>query len=41
MDFFAQLSLIEDSRSSVNRQHDLVDIIFLVMAAIVSGCEGW
>lgn len=32
MDFFAQLSLIEGSRSSVNRQHHLVDIIFWVMA---------
>lgn len=41
MDFFAHLSLIEDSRSHVNRQHDLVDIMFLVMAAVVSGCEGW
>ena len=41
MDFFAHLSLIEDPRSSVNRQHDLVDIMFLVMAAVVSGCEGW
>ena len=41
MDFFAHLSLIEDPRSHVNRQHNLVDIMFLVMAAVVSGCEGW
>lgn len=41
MDFFTHLSLIEDPRSHVNRQHNLVDIMFLVMAAVVSGCEGW
>lgn len=41
MDFFAHLSLIEDHRSHINRQHNLVDITFLVMAAVVSGCEGW
>ena len=41
MDLFAHLSVIEDHRSHINRQHNLVDIMFLVMAAVVSGCEGW
>ncbi|WP_182310137.1 transposase family protein [Aeromonas media] len=33
--------LIDDPRSHVNPQYQLVDIIFLVMAAIVFGCESW
>lgn len=41
MSLFDQLNLIEDSRSHINRGHDLVDIIFLVLAAIASGCNGW
>ena len=41
MSLFDHLSIIEDTRSRINRQHDLVDIMFLVMAAIASGCEGW
>ncbi|QUJ69245.1 ISAs1 family transposase (plasmid) [Photobacterium sp. GJ3] len=41
MSLFDHLSIIEDTRSRINRQHDLVDIMFLVMAAVASGCEGW
>jgi len=35
------LSVVEDTRSDINQKHDLVDIIFLVISAITSGCEGW
>lgn len=41
MDFFERLSLIEDSHGHVNRQHNLFDIMFLVIAAIVSDSEDW
>jgi len=41
MSLFDHLSIIKDPRSPINREHDLVDIIFLVMSAIASGCEGW
>jgi len=41
MSLFEHLKLIEDPRSHINLNHDLVDIIFLVLAAIASGCDGW
>ncbi|WP_341501355.1 ISAs1 family transposase [Gallaecimonas sp. GXIMD4217] len=41
MSLFDHLTLIEDTRSPINRQHNLVDVIFLVMSAMASGCEGW
>ncbi|MCU8015184.1 transposase family protein, partial [Shewanella sp. SM72] len=41
MSLFEHLKLIEDPRSHINLDHDLVDIIFLVLAAIASGCDGW
>ncbi|MGP1832472.1 ISAs1 family transposase [Shewanella frigidimarina] len=41
MSLFEHLSIIKDPRSTINREHDLVDIMFLVMSAIASGCEGW
>jgi predicted transposase YbfD/YdcC len=41
MSLFDHLKLIEDTRSYINRHHDLVDIIFLVLSATVSGCKGW
>ncbi|QUJ67381.1 transposase family protein [Photobacterium sp. GJ3] len=40
MSQFDHLSIIKDTRSRINRQHDLVDIMFLVMAAITSRCDG-
>lgn len=41
MSLFDHLNLIEDPRSHINLDHDLVDIMFLVLAAIASGCNGW
>ena len=41
MSLFDHLKLIEDPRSHINLDHDLVDIIFLVLAAIALGCNGW
>lgn len=37
MSLFEHLKLIEDPSSHINLNHDLVDIIFLVLAAITSG----
>lgn len=33
--------MVTENRSDINRKHDLVDVIFLVISAITSGCEGW
>ncbi|MES9918626.1 MAG: ISAs1 family transposase [Candidatus Thiodiazotropha sp. 4PDIV1] len=41
MSLFDHLNLIEDPRSHINLNHNLVDIIFLVLAATASGCNGW
>ena len=38
MDHFENLT---DPRSHINKRHDLHDILFLVVAAILSGAEGW
>ena len=35
------LSLVEDPRSHINREHDLVDVMFLVINGVLSGAEGW
>jgi hypothetical protein len=35
------LGLVEDSRSHINRNHNLVDIMFLVLNGVISGAEGW
>ena len=33
--------VLQDPRSHINRRHDLHDILFLTVAAIMSGAEGW
>lgn len=34
-------SIIRDSRQSWKVEHKLTDIIFLMVAAVSAGCEGW
>lgn len=41
MSFIVHLEEIEDNRKDINKDYDLVDIIFLTMAAVLSGAEGW
>lgn len=41
MNLIEHLSVVEDTRSDINQKHDLIDVIFLVISAISSGCEGW
>lgn len=41
MSIIEHLSVVEDTRSDINQKHDLIDVIFLVISAIASGCEGW
>ena len=35
------LTVIEDKRSTINRKYDLIDVMFLIISGIGSGCEGW
>jgi len=41
MSLIEQFSIIEDPRSHINQKHDLLDILFLTVSAVVSGAEGW
>jgi predicted transposase YbfD/YdcC len=41
LNLIEHLSVVEDTRSDINRKHDLIDVMFLVVSAITSGCEGW
>ena len=41
MTLIEHLTLVEETRSDINRKHDLVDVMFLVISAIISGAEGW
>ena len=40
-DFIAHFSIIPDSRIDRCKRHKLIDILFLCMAAVVCGAEGW
>lgn len=41
MAFIEHFNELEDTRSHINKRHDLLDIIFLTIVAILSGAEGW
>ncbi|WP_345335057.1 ISAs1 family transposase, partial [Ferrimonas pelagia] len=41
MTLIEHLTVIEDNRSDINQRHDLVDVMFLVISAIMAGAEGW
>ena len=41
MNIFNYLSVIPDPRKDVNIKHNLFDVLFLVLAAILSGAHGW
>ena len=36
-----QLSIIRDPRQPTKVHHNLVDVLFLAITAVISGCEGW
>ncbi len=41
MTFELHFSVIEDPRTDINVKHDILDILFLVVTAILSNAEGW
>ena len=41
MNFIHHFEQLKDSRSDINLEYDLVDIIFLTMSALLSGAKGW
>lgn len=41
MSFLEHFAELPDPRSHINRSHDLLDIVFLTVTAVLSGAEGW
>lgn len=41
MNIFSHLSVIPDPRKDINIKHNLFDVLFLVLAAVLSGAHGW
>lgn len=41
MTFLDHIEAIEDTRKDINKTYELTDIIFLTMAAVLSGAAGW
>lgn len=41
MSFVLHLENIEDPRQDINKSYELVDIVFLTMAAVLAGAQGW
>ncbi|ETO94388.1 transposase family protein [Legionella oakridgensis] len=41
MSFIDYFSEIPDPRQDINVKHNLLDVIFLTITAVISGCEGW
>lgn len=41
MSFFDHLDQIEDHRKDINKEYNLGDMIFLTMAAVLAGADGW
>jgi predicted transposase YbfD/YdcC len=39
--FIEHFSDLKDPRDDKNKKHQLMDIVFLVIAAVISGAEGW
>ncbi|WP_447887163.1 ISAs1 family transposase [Serratia fonticola] len=41
MNFFNYLSVIQAPKKDANIKHNLFDVLFLVLAAVLSGAHGW
>ena len=41
MSFFDYIEPLKDNRSDINKEYELTDIVFLTMAAVLSGAKGW
>ena len=41
MSLFDHLAIVDEDRSYINQKHNLVDVLFLILAAVSSGCSGW
>lgn len=40
-DLFHYLETIPDPRADINKKHNLIDVVFLTLCAVLSGASGW
>lgn len=41
MSFIDYFGVVTDPRKDINVKHELLDVIFLTITGVISGCEGW
>lgn len=41
MSFIEHFAIVDDPRKNINVKHDLLDVLFLTVSAVISGAEGW
>jgi predicted transposase YbfD/YdcC len=41
MSFMEHFAIVDDPRQDINVKHDLLDVLFLTVSAVISGAEGW
>lgn len=41
MSFLTHFEALKDKRSHINKKHELLDVVFLTVVALLSGAEGW
>jgi hypothetical protein len=41
MSFLTHSENLEDNRADINKEHDLLDMVFLTMSAVLSGAKSW
>lgn len=41
LNLIEHLSVVQETRSDINKKHNVIDVMFLVISAITSGSEGW
>ncbi len=41
MSIISHLETLNDPRTDINVKHDLIDVVFLTLSAVLSGADGW
>jgi len=41
MNLLKHLEIVPDPRTDINKKHNLIDVVFLTLSAVLSGASGW
>ena len=41
MNLIKHLAIVPDPRKDINKKHNLIDVVFLTLSAVLSGTIGW